>query len=426
MSLFGSPGGAASGTALVCGEIATAADGLERTITADGWKCVVAQNVERAGWLASVRNFRLVVLVGESPAWCAEVLAAVRPRTPTPILVMSPLPDEQPRLLDLGADMVLGTGCDKDLLRSAIQAMVRRVPSTAPRLRHLEADGLRLDLWSRSVTLDDRLVDLSPTQFELLHYLMAHAQVVVRHHALIRAVWSWKYTDERNALRIHINRLRRRLGEASGRPRFIRCLRGIGYTFIQPVSEFADDEDTARNAGLRDGGGLLMEGELRKLWHALLGAGTRSRACAVLVESAVAEGLCDGAAVFARRPGSDELHLVAHAGMPPEWEDAISRGAPPAKPFVAGETFDSPQTRAYVDVGRHSDRYGQTARLLADAKLPVVLSVPLIDRDGAWGQLGCARRADSAFTSAHRLILEAAGCLLGALFADDAALAPVG
>ncbi|WP_395106265.1 winged helix-turn-helix domain-containing protein [Actinomadura sp. SCN-SB] len=407
------------GTALVCGEDDGAAAGPGSILTAGGWECVPVQDIERARWLASVRNFRVIVLAGRTSSWCEGATGAVRPRTLAPILALSPRADAQARLLDLGADMVVGADCEPSLLRAAVVAVARHVPSSAPRLRYLEAEGLWLDLWARKVTVDGRPVTLSPTQFELLHILMRHAQVVVRHHALIKAVWSWKYTDERNALRIHVNRLRRRLGEVPGRPRFIRSLRGTGYCFVQPVSEFAADHDPVHGDRGRDGADPLLEGELRKLRNALLGAGDRNRACAALVEIAVSEGLCDAAAVFARRAGSDALHLVAQQGMPAEWQRAVASGIPLAKRFVASDTVSSNQLRAYVDIGKAAGRYGPTARLLADAKLPVLLSVPLVDHYGTWGQLGFARRSDSAFTAAPRMVLEAAGYLLGALFAGD-------
>jgi DNA-binding response OmpR family regulator len=431
LSPTGMRGDPSPGTVLVCQESPTGAANVIRTITGGGWECVVAQNIDRTRWLSSVRNFCLIVLLGDSPAWTFKALAAIRPGTRSPVLVLSPHPDAQAKLLDLGADMVLSAPVGDALLRSAIRAVVRRSPSNAPTLRYLAAshgdgEGLRLDLGARRVTVGGRLVDLSPTEFDVLHFLMAHSQVVVRHHAIIKAVWSWKYTDERNALRIHINRLRRKIGDPSDQPRYIRCLRGTGYCFIQPVSEFTDDQHTAGNDPGRDNTNLLLEGQLRKINHALLSAQDRYQACAALVEIAVSESLCDAAAVFARRSTTDSLHLVTQAGMPPEWETAVAAGVPLGKQFVSSDTVNSAQIRNYVDVGKLTNRYGPTARLLRAAGLPVILSVPLVNQHGAWGQLGCARRSDSAFTPTHCIVLEAAGYLLGALFDEESPLATAG
>ncbi|HVW41685.1 MAG TPA: response regulator transcription factor [Amycolatopsis sp.] len=406
--------GALGGTALVCGEPSAGLEALAGALSPGGWECVVAPTLERARWLASVRNFRLVILAGDAPSWTLKALGTIRPATLTPILVVTDHTDSRSRLLDLGADMVLGSRTEDGLLQSAVRALVRRAPSRGPTLRYLEADGLRLDLWARSVHVDGGVVELSPTEFDVLHFLMAHAPLVVRHYAIIKAVWSWKYADERNALRIQVNRLRRKLGDPADEPRFIRSQRGTGYSFIQPVSEFADDRSPSR-----EGVGVLLEGHLRRMREALIAAGSRERASAVLVEMVVSAGLCDGAAIFSRWPGADLLRLAAQSGMPAEWQQAVATGIPLTPGFVATDTLRSLETRTYVDIGKVAHRYGSSARLLRAANLPVVLSVPLVGRSGAWGQFGCGRRADSAFTPAHCMVLEAAGYLLGALYPED-------
>src|SRR5699024_1604672 len=77
-----------AGTALVCGEHSTSGGYAVRLIMSTGWECVVAHEVERASWLASVRNFRLIVLLGDSLTWTGEALARVSARTDSPIIVV--------------------------------------------------------------------------------------------------------------------------------------------------------------------------------------------------------------------------------------------------------------------------------------------------------------------------------------------------
>lgn len=395
---------------------------LVRSMTAGGWSCVVTHDQERARWLASVRDFRLIVILGGSPSWCHGAVTTLRSATIAPLLVLSPTLDElQAKLLDLGADMVIDSSATEGVWRAATRAMIRRNPSSAPALRYLDADELRLDLASRTAVVDASPVDLSPIEFDVLNYLMAHAQVVLRHHTIIKAVWNWKYTDERNALRIHINRLRHKLSDPSDSPRFIRSLRGVGYCFIKPVSEIAEDR-SARNETERDETNVLLGGLLRKFSRLLLTADSRESACSCLVSAVVDEGLSDAAAVMAYRHGSHALHLVAQAGMSAEWEQAIAGGVPLSRQFLASETFNSSQARNYIDISKLSDRYGPTVKLLRAAGLPVILSVPLMDRHGTWGQLGFSRRPDSAFTPAACLVLESVGYLLGATFGGDSVL----
>jgi two-component system KDP operon response regulator KdpE len=408
------------GTALLFRETSAGPIDHARRITDGGWECVVAHDVERARWLASVRNFGLIVLAGETLRWSRDALNTIRPLTVSPVLALSPDLDEaQAPLLRLGADMVVDSACRAELFRSAIQALVRRAVANEPVLRYLEAQGLRIDLWGRRTTLDGADVSLTPTEFDILRLLMAQSQIAVKHHEIIKAVWSWKYTDERNALRLQINRLRSKLADASGRPRFIRSVRGVGYVFDKPVAEFAGDRDTPKSTPIRENVNLLLEGRLRSLTKSLIECASRAEACAVLVETVVAEGMCDGAAVFARRPGLDILDLVAQAGMSATWQLAVAGGLPLGDQFLATDTFNTREIRHYVDISKLARRYRPTVRLMRAAQLPAQLSIPLADHHGAWGQLGFGRRSDSPFTTPQCMVLEAAGAVLGALFADQ-------
>jgi GAF domain-containing protein len=123
--------------------------------------------------------------------------------------------------------------------------------------------------------------------------------------------------------------------------------------------------------------------------------------------------------VFARRPGVDILDLVAQAGMSQEWQQAVAAGLPLDGHFLATDTFNSKEIRNYVDISKLNRRYGPTVRLMRAAQLPAQLSVPLVDHNGAWGQLGFGRRSDSPFTTPQCMVLEATGAVLGALFADE-------
>jgi len=387
----------------------------------DGWDCLPTQEFERAAWVASIRSFRVIVLSGHSQQWSRDAVATIRPLTPTtPVLVLVPdLEETQASMLRLGADMVLEESAGPELLRAGIHALLRRAQSTEPTLRYLATEHLRVDLWARSATLDGDRVELTPTEFDILRFLMTQSQIAVKHHEIIKAVWGWKYTDERNALRLHINRLRNKLVDPSGQPRYIRSVRGVGYVFAEPVAEFAGDRGEQPSAREQQPN-LMLEGRLRDLVRAMVAAGSRHSACVGLVRTVVAEGICDGSAVFARRPDEDVLDLVAQAGMTPQWQAAVADGLPLTDRFLATETFITQQVRNYVDISKLTSRYGRSARLLRAADLPAQVSIPLVDKNGVWGQLGFGRRSDSPFTTAQSMLLEAAGVVLGALFADDA------
>ena len=99
---------------------------------------------------------------------------------------------------------------------------------------------------------DGRRIELSPTDFAVLHHLAAHAGQIVTHEALLRAVWP-DTTVAREILKVRLYRIRRVLGDRPDRPRFIETAQRRGYRFIAPVSNGARATDSARAAALEYG-----------------------------------------------------------------------------------------------------------------------------------------------------------------------------
>lgn len=406
--------------ALVCGECSADVDANRSLLAAAGWEPTVAPDLERARWLATVRTFGLVVVIGRSATWTRRTLCALRPLTTTPILLVArPCVGPVSAMLRAGADAVLDVDCVADVFAATAEALVRRLVTTAPTLRYLQSDDLQVDLWARRVTVAGHSVALTPTEFDILHLLMTHSQIMVKHHEIIKAVWSSKYADERNALRLQINRLRRKLADQATDGRdCISLVRGVGYSFNRSVVEFADVRGVSSGNALRVDADHLLESTLRRLISALVESGGRRGACAVLVDKAVEQRLCDGAAVFVPGPDHKSLELVVQAGMPAEWQHAVADGLPLDQQFVAADTFNNGRMHQYVDVAKAARRFRPTVRLLRTTQFPVQLSVPLTDQYGTWGQVGFVRRSDDPFTVAHSMALEAAAAVLGALFPD--------
>jgi DNA-binding response OmpR family regulator len=390
-----------------------------RGLEACGWTVSAVGDVERARWLASVRTYQAIVISGRSQVWTARSLSALREASPAPILVTGCGDDTRDRtLFDLGADMVADRRADDVWVSSALTALVRRSGSTDPVLRYLESPGLVVDLRSRSVTMGDRRITLAPIEFGLLELLMTHAQVALRHQTIINAVWNWKYGDNRNALRIQVNRLRKKLDDVADEPRFIRSLHGYGYSFVQPVSQLADGFTPVGNRS--DSERLpAFTSELRRLGQAMRGLPDIDAAAQFLVDRVVEQSMCHGAAVLERdRPGRT-LHLLAQSGMSDEWLDSVRDGIPMESRFISADTVLTGQALHVVDMTAPPHRWPASARLLKAAELPMFLSIPLANRSGVWGHLGYTARADRAFTPAHVMLLEGAGLLLGALAREE-------
>jgi DNA-binding response OmpR family regulator len=410
-----------AGTALICAEAAlqTAAEPVAAALRRHGWTSSLAADLDRARWLASVRQPHVIVILGQTPHWSAQAAMTIRGVTTAPVLVLAEFGrDAHARLFESWADMVSGTGASETWLVAAVTALVRRHRPARPALRYLECEGLRLDLVAHKVTVEGEPCEMPPNEFLLLRFLMTHPQVALRHSTIIKAVWDWKYSDERNALRICVNRLRKRLGDTAGEPRFIESLRGFGYSFVLPVSQFAAD---LSEPGSLDADSSLHElaAESRNLSAGLLAARTLPAAAGFLVNSVVKDGICDAAAVMVR--DGKMLQLIAQAGNTPAWQASVQQGVPLARGFVAADSVLSGQTRHFVNIVEMSKHYSSTAGLMREADLPVLLSIPLANRTVVWGHIGFAARGGSAFPPAQLMLLEGVGHLLGALAGQDPA-----
>ncbi|MCX7682521.1 MAG: response regulator transcription factor [Anaerolineae bacterium] len=116
-------------------------------------------------------------------------------------------------------------------IRTALLSQAYGRPALGAQQRFLQRGGVIIDLLSRVVTVDGHLLDLSPTEFEILAYLVRRAPQVVSPQELIREVQGYE-SDQWEAseiIRQHIYRIRQRIKEASGRTDVLRTVRGVGY-----------------------------------------------------------------------------------------------------------------------------------------------------------------------------------------------------
>jgi two-component system KDP operon response regulator KdpE len=106
------------------------------------------------------------------------------------------------------------------------------VDSTPTSERFLVTGSLRLDLENLSASLGGRDLRLTPTEYNLLKYLVSHAGRVLTHPMILREVWGEEYAGDTAVLRTYVNQLRSKLGDDLEKPRFIRTEPRIGYRFL--------------------------------------------------------------------------------------------------------------------------------------------------------------------------------------------------
>ncbi len=158
-----------------------------------------------------------------------EVTRRLREWSQTPIIILSVREEEQDKIaaLDAGADDYLtkpfGTG---ELL--ARMRVALRKQTASPNEPVFQAGGLAVDFSRRVVTVDEREVQLTPTEYDLLKILATHAGKVITHRQLLRQVWGEGYEDM-HILRVNISNLRGKLEPDPSRPTYIHTEPGVGY-----------------------------------------------------------------------------------------------------------------------------------------------------------------------------------------------------
>lgn len=148
-----------------------------------------------------------------------------------PIIMLTAKGDEDDKLkgLDVGADDYLTKPFSPRELIARIRAVLRRV---APDGEHhaLESGGLKLDPVAHRVIGNGCALDMGPTEFRLLQFLMSHPDRVYSRGQLLDQVWGNQVYVEERTVDVHIRRLRKALSP-SGHDSFVQTVRGAGYRF---------------------------------------------------------------------------------------------------------------------------------------------------------------------------------------------------
>jgi len=145
----------------------------------------------------------------------------------TPVLVLTARDaiDDRVTGLEAGADDYLVKPFALRELFARIRALLRR--SQAPHNVFSYAD-LTLDLTTRTVTRDGRMILLTKTEFDLLELLLRNAEQVLEYDVILDEVWDYGETPVSNTLQVFVGFLRRKL-EDGGLPRLVHNVRGVGY-----------------------------------------------------------------------------------------------------------------------------------------------------------------------------------------------------
>lgn len=169
-----------------------------------------------------------------------DVLSKLRASLSTPVVIVSAHNDETDRIIALesGADDYVAKSFSSRELLARIRAVLRRYRGMAEG-EDAESEniiclrGLLLDSRAMEATLDNESLNLTVSEFQILAKLMSRPGMVFSRESLLNAITDRGFNRFDRSIDMHISSLRRKLHDDSGDPRFIKTLRGVGYSMIR-------------------------------------------------------------------------------------------------------------------------------------------------------------------------------------------------
>jgi DNA-binding response OmpR family regulator len=167
-----------------------------------------------------------------------QALQMIRAVSGVPVIIATARDEEAEmiRLLDAGADDYVTKPFGAGQVDARIRAVLRRTATDAPVDTTITVGGLVLRPDAYEARLDGNELDLSPKEFELLHYLATRPGQVVTKRDLLANVWRLPYGGADKTIDVHLAWLRRKLGESAQTPRYLRTVRGVGVKLVDPTS----------------------------------------------------------------------------------------------------------------------------------------------------------------------------------------------
>lgn len=204
---------------------------VRRTLTYEGFDVITAADGKETLNLVETKSPDLLILDWMMPELDGiDVLIRLREAgNDIPVLMLTARDTVENRVegLNKGADDYLVKPFAPSELLARLNALVRRYKITG-RQDLLSYAGLSLDPVTRETRRGNRTFELTPKEFELLHYLLRHPRQVLVRDRILEEVWGYDFGGEDNVLEVYIGYLRKKT-EANHEPRLIQTVRGVGY-----------------------------------------------------------------------------------------------------------------------------------------------------------------------------------------------------
>lgn len=211
--------------------------GIRFSLEQEGMEVDCAYDGEEALEYAKNKEYDIILLDLMLPKMNGlEVCQQIREFSDVPIMMLTAKGEDMDKILGLeyGADDYITKPFNILVVKARIKAIMRRTQKAAvqeTKVRVVEAGGLRLDCESRRVFIQDREINLTAKEFDVLELLVFNPNKVYSRENLLNIVWGYEYPGDVRTVDVHIRRLREKIEVNPSEPKYVHTKWGVGYYF---------------------------------------------------------------------------------------------------------------------------------------------------------------------------------------------------
>ena len=211
--------------------------GIKFSLEQDDMKVEVAYDGETALELAKANHYDMILLDIMLPGFSGlEVCQMIREFSDVPLIMPTAKGEDMDKLqgLEYGADEYITKPVNILEVKARIKAIFRRNNRNVPEQENqkvIETKGLKIDVDSRRVYIDDKEVNLTAKEFELVYLLVSNPNKVYSREQLLKTIWGPSYPGDARTVDVHVRRLREKIEATPADPKYIHTKWGVGYYF---------------------------------------------------------------------------------------------------------------------------------------------------------------------------------------------------
>ena len=211
--------------------------GLKFSLEQEGYEVDCAYDGQEAVDKAKETEYDIVLLDLMLPILTGyEVCQQIREFSDMPIIMLTAKGDDMDKILGLeyGADDYITKPFNILEVKARIKAIFRRNNRNVPEQENqkvIETKGLKIDVDSRRVYIDDKEVNLTAKEFELVYLLVSNPNKVYSREQLLKTIWGPSYPGDARTVDVHVRRLREKIEATPADPKYIHTKWGVGYYF---------------------------------------------------------------------------------------------------------------------------------------------------------------------------------------------------